>query len=353
MPSRSASLTRRLAYALFVVVAFFALIEGGTRVLWSGPDPEGRMPRDPHLRWGLPDDGTMVLHGVTNRINSLGYRGPEFSEEPSPCTFRIYSAGDSSAYGFGVPDGEAFIELLPGLLRAGGLEDLEVEGINAAVPGYSTYQSLERLEGGDWALSPDLLVISNLWSDAGPAAVADAEFYEDDPGPEDPFPEPPRSPVARLRFVQWATDRLYGAEGTHEEALPPGSVRRVSRAQYAANLGRMIDAAETHGTPPLLLRLPCLDDGEGIGAGNRLLPTDETRFDEQYRDVARQVADERGVLSVDLVPLFRAVDEPLFHDRIHPDARGHALIAQTLARAILEHPELLDRARARCAAASP
>jgi len=264
---RPVPVARRLVFSLAILAGFLAAAEGVTRLVWQGPEVDRTMPADPRLRWGLDPGGEMVVDGVANRINSRGYRGPEFQVEKPPCTLRIYSAGDSSAFGHGVPDGEAFVERLPGLLAERGVTDLTVEPINGAVPGYSTYQSLERLDQDGWALAPDLLLISNVWSDAGPAVVPDAEFYEEDPGPGERFPQPPPPPLQRSRFVQWAHGWLRPAQPTHDTQTPTGDFRRVSTAGYARNLGRMFDGARERGVVPVMVVLPFSTDRDDLLAG--------------------------------------------------------------------------------------
>ncbi len=347
MPHRPLSPARRALYATLTLVGFLVLAETTTRLLWSGPEIEGRMPADPRLRWVLPADGEMHLGGVSNRINSRGYRGPEFATERDPCTLRIYSAGDSSAYGHGVADGEAFVERLPALLAGGGLDDLTVEGINGAVPGFSTYQSLARLETEGWDLHPDLLVISNLWSDGGPARIPDSEFYDAEPDPRELLPGArPEGLLDRSRFLSWIREGLVGTRPVFEEGTPTGDLRRVSTIRYRSNLERMVADARTHGATPILLVLPAADDADRLAAAPR---GDEGT---DYRDLMRGVAADTGTLLVDPGPAFLSSGGSLFLDAVHPSAAGHDLIVRELAAAILADPDLVARARARCAAAT-
>ena len=359
MSRRSGTVLRRLLFAVLILVAFFAGLEGLTRLLWDGPEVEGRMPADPRLRWGLTPGGEMVVEGVANRINSRGYRGPEIEVERTPCILRIYSAGDSSAFGHGVPDGQAFAELLPDRLGTRGVTDLRVEAINGAVPGYSTYQSLERMDQDGWALQPDLLLISNVWSDAGPADVPDEEFYETQPAPRQRFPGAPDPSPRRLRFVEWAAEWLTPPRPTHADPGHGGGYRRVSSHRYESNLRRMVDRAREHGAAPLFIVLPLSSDRDdqmaGPAAGDPRIRGDDPRSeDEDYRELMRRAAAEREVPVVDLVPVFiEGGGETLFIDDVHPNVAGHALIADVLADTIVDRPELLETARARCAASAP
>ena len=72
----------------------------------------------------------------TANINSMGFRAPEL-EIPKPDGIRRFiTTGDSSVYGFGVNDAAVFSSVAAKNLG------YKVQPINAAVPGYSAFQSL-------------------------------------------------------------------------------------------------------------------------------------------------------------------------------------------------------------------
>lgn len=100
-------------------------------------------------------------------INSLGYRGPEFTREKPPGTFRILFVGDSYIFGYGLDDNDVAARKLEEKLRArlasaknGGSRKIEV--INAGFHGSSPaqYELYLRKEGYD--LAPDLILLAVL-----------------------------------------------------------------------------------------------------------------------------------------------------------------------------------------------
>ena len=108
-------------------------------------------------------------HVLGYEINSLGFRGVEFSRDKSPGTFRIVVIGDSIAFGMGVKSEDAvFARLLEKRLNtAGAAQRFEV--INAGVPGYNSRQ--------EWAFlrdeivpryAPDAIILSLCLNDADP-----------------------------------------------------------------------------------------------------------------------------------------------------------------------------------------
>lgn len=95
---------------------------------------------------------------TTAVINSLGYRGHEFSPEKKPGEKRILMIGDSMTFGWGVADDETYPFLTEKILRSFGRSNIEV--INAGYKGglspdgYYVYLKNEGLK-----LKPDLVVI--------------------------------------------------------------------------------------------------------------------------------------------------------------------------------------------------
>jgi lysophospholipase L1-like esterase len=90
-------------------------------------------------------------------INSLGIRGPEPARVKPPGTKRLLVLGDSVAV---PPDG--FVALLARRLAP------PWEVINAAVPGYTTYQERRLLERDLLPLRPDLVVLQYCLNDNHP-----------------------------------------------------------------------------------------------------------------------------------------------------------------------------------------
>ena len=70
--------------------------------------PRG-IPMVPHGRraWALPPNTEMVETNVAVRVNSLALRGPELGPKQAN-EIRILTLGDSSVFGFGVPESDVF-----------------------------------------------------------------------------------------------------------------------------------------------------------------------------------------------------------------------------------------------------
>lgn len=91
-------------------------------------------------------------------INSLGIRHGDIPPDKPPALFRVVVLGDSVAW-----EDAGFVGLLRkrfGSIRAG-----PVEVINAAVPGYTTYQERVLLERDLLAVKPDLVIVQYCLND--------------------------------------------------------------------------------------------------------------------------------------------------------------------------------------------
>jgi lysophospholipase L1-like esterase len=337
-PQRHMSVrSRKILFSILAVVLFFTISELLVRFAWTEKRSPSEMPANSQQKWMLPPSGELELEGVTNKINSLGLRGPEISLEKADCTYRIYTAGDSCVYGHGIPDSKAFVELLPELLRGKFLPTIKLEAINGGVPGYSTYQSIAQLDLLGWRLKPDLLVIGNIWNDAAGANAPDRLFFDSQETGKNRLAET-FSRSALYRFIV-------------RSALPPhpvfqpgknhdGPYDRVPVDEYNANLRHLISQTRSKGGDAILVMLPCLADQQSSKAG----PFE----DQSYRDAMESVGTDLSVPIVRLPEVFSEMKETLFLDPYHPNVAGHALIAEKLSETILESPGLFSALKNRC-----
>ena len=98
-------------------------------------------------------------------INTLGFRGAEFSEEKPSDTYRIFMVGGSTMFGAGATSDETTI---PGYLQHLLSEkDFEfyVEIINSGIQGADSNTELNLIEQKLVTLSPDLMIIYDGWND--------------------------------------------------------------------------------------------------------------------------------------------------------------------------------------------
>lgn len=104
---------------------------------------------------------------VEHHVNSIGFRGPEFTLEPAPGVRRIVFLGDSFTFGEGVIHEETYAERTRSLL-----EEAEpgrrTESINLGVGGYNTFQEAAVLRTLGLALKPSAVAVGFTLNDAEP-----------------------------------------------------------------------------------------------------------------------------------------------------------------------------------------
>lgn len=340
-----ASLAKRLAFAALSTVLALGALEVAARLGFQDdliaaqglpPSPaEGAqtMKGNPYLLWEQVP-GARQEQGAQANINSLGMRGPE-PELPKPQGVRrLLATGDSSVYGFGVNDGEPYVNVAAQALSG---PEAPVEGWNAAIPGYSTYQSINLLEMRALDLEPDVVVIGNLWSDNNFDDFVDKELISAWSSFEDSATARLHSRLQASAFYRVMNYRLNTATGAQAQARAVGwqvggegqiGRRRVEINDYAQNLERLVQLARDNEATVVFVLLANRED----------LRTHEAQPAwSAYRTVMRETAARHGAPVVEVPALFQSSGlsvHQLFLDEMHPTAAGHRLIGQALAESL-------------------
>jgi lysophospholipase L1-like esterase len=329
------SLARRAAIGLVVGAAILASAEllARTRIVPDAATPLGEpvdgsvlLTGDPWLLWSLrPGDHEEV--GVPVHINALGMRDGARGGKRG---VRALALGDSSVYGFGVRDNEVFSAVLEA--RGAG-----AEVVNAAVPGYSTYQSLNLLDMRGWSLDPDLLVVANIWSDNNFDSFTDRDLVASYAGWRASATHTLRLGLeasALFRWLDWTLRVAPQGERARKVGWQVGGSdrrtgnRRVDISSYAANLDAMCARMYARGGGVVFLVLANREDVEPLSADPAWEP---------YRDVMRGVASRWGAPIAEAPTAFRASGrsaDALFLDQMHPTPLGHTLMADVVEAAL-------------------
>tara|TARA_Y100001936_G_C16044341_1_gene653680 strand:+ start:242 stop:1765 length:1524 start_codon:yes stop_codon:yes gene_type:complete len=108
----------------------------------------------------IPDQNT---NSIT--INTLGFRGPEFSEIKPPNTYRIFMVGGSTMFGAGATSDETTIPgYLQQLLNEKDFE-FDIEVINSGIQGADSNAELNLIKHKILNFQPDLIIIYDGWND--------------------------------------------------------------------------------------------------------------------------------------------------------------------------------------------
>jgi lysophospholipase L1-like esterase len=330
--SRGRSFAFGLAGVLLTLSLCLVLVEGGLR-LYSRvtPNVDVEFYRYASVMKGTAHDSGVVFRhtpdsrgrffGVDVSINSQGFRDEEFGAPGvADDAIRVGLLGDSVTFGWGVAYGERFSELLERdwSARAGRRVDL----LNTGHGNYNTVQEAATLV--ESLANVDLDALVQVWY------INDAE----------PTPEHREAPwYARFHtaIFLWAKadllQRRFGARENFEDYYR--DLYRPDAAGFAAFRTALAQTGawtRTHHVPWIFVVLPEFHGFDPAGP---------------FADVYARVADEArvaGAQVVDATPFFAGMDPATVRvavNDVHPNARGHAVIAEAIEAGVGSPPWLV------------
>jgi len=343
------SVVRGLRDALVIVALCLALSlllgEISVRILDLTPERPAERPlplhRDPSLR-GLPVLTTIkelrqpnvrgVHYGVLHRTNSRGLRGPEYSPEPEPGTFRIVLVGDSIAMGHRVDEAETYAARLERSLNSQS-DGVRFEVLNAALSGLSVSGVVRRLVRVGLPYRPNLVVYGYSLNDIyGRAYVRNtpeqrAAFRREYARFED-------SPLHLMRLVWpgWISLRsaVRPMVGSHEYALERAYFDTPAAwMKVAIGLGQLAEISEENGI--------CVD----IFIQTILRQLNFLHPFRRVYDRVEAASKERGLEASQSFETFVGHDEDEVRFSpadMHPTSEGHRLFAIALEDALRRLP---------------
>jgi hypothetical protein len=254
-----------IAIFLALIEYTFSVLYEPSRDLYQGFDHDiailnyDLLDEDPDLIQRLIPD-LEIPHPQTQeimKINSHGYRGPEFAMEPAEDRTRVALLGDGTLFGMGLGYEQTPACLLGKMLdakRTAGARPVEV--IDLAVPGYTSFQGARQAETLFPRLRPDLVIVGFGYTDGEVCNVTDAEAQASISGLQRFFAH--LSPYFHgSAFFQWLRNK--SRSGAYRESLNRSQldleriVSRVSLPQFKKNVARIIDRARDAGGEALLL----------------------------------------------------------------------------------------------------
>ena len=288
---------KKLVFSLLFCSGFFLVLEGLAGQFTTN---ENLLLPDPDEIWKQPP-GTRTEHGVQVRINKMGLRGPDIGNKEHK---RVVTVGDSSIFGFLVNEDEIFSAKIVQNLNSQGLE---VEHINAAAPGHSTFQSLSRLKWILPTLNPDVLIVGSLWSDSALAGFQDADLYR-----SNTFVFLTKSALFRYLVSLLYPDR-YTVIRWHARPKDTNGIQpRVSLNEYRLNLSKIYDLAASYNCETIFL---------GLYLEEELMSVPE-EMAHHYREQMKTVSRSKDAIYWDAKDAWQDKTD-LFADFLHPNAKGH------------------------------
>lgn len=334
-----------LTVAALSLVAILGLLEAGLRVTAAimanrsaavrtpgAPDLEWLTRPDRHVRWSLrPDvedfrveqlrvDGARVRlpDSFTVSTNALGLRVVPGSNEAA--SLRILALGDSTTFGLGVNDDEAWpAQLLSALEARLGAGPAAI--FNGGVVGYSIAQVETRLGMLKPVVDPTVVIVTAGNNDATrESAYSDRERIAADQA---------LSPRALKPVLYTLVRGIAVGLRTPSDAHPP----RVDLAEFEQTLERIHRYCEQNGIHLVLVRWPWHAQWQ-LARGLTDVPPDFPQ--EHYQHTVMRFCDEVGVTCVDVLSLLAADGENHYFDAVHLNAPGNRRVAEGIADAVLE-----------------
>jgi lysophospholipase L1-like esterase len=321
---------RALGQAVLVIALVLGIAETAVRKFGPTPGDSGFREFEPHptMFWRLRSNlnAALLAEGSTFQVrsNSVGLRNDEIPFVKAPDGYRILCLGDSITYGYGVQQDETSEARLQAALRQR-YPTRWVEVINGGCPGYSSYQGLEMLKRIGLQYNPDLLVIGFIYADPATEAASDRQRAD--------------MPLAGLRELLYQS-RLYlhlrgsalaGSMPTGPKDVASERVPRVPPDDFRANLLAFAEIMAKRQGRVIYLNLAKKPD---MPNAEKWLDPHQERYD-KYRATIREVARETGNTYIDFDSQLKS-DARYFIDPIHPNAEGFRVMADTLARRIIE-----------------
>jgi lysophospholipase L1-like esterase len=268
------------------------------------PPIQGHGSRDrPYYKMGPPPPGSPL------RINSLGFRGPEFTREKKPGVTRMFCVGDSNTIGLDVAEEATWPARLGRLLDRHAPSQFEV--INAGFNSYTSSEYRELISQELINYSPDVLIVYG--------------------GVNDLNTEHNLRKKSRQGWIKSAHDTLYNRSMfytlliekvsvmTSGTPVPIAGYKTRYLEEFAENTGEIIRLCRQKKIRVVFVRQLI----------NSTDPDLVQRMDREM-DVLQQLCVKEGVEYLDPRNTFseaRKTGRTLFADHIHLNADGYSLLA--------------------------
>ena len=375
-----AALKKKLALSATSALVLLGIVEVGLRC--AGYDPFGRMisvgrPESSELLakdflresdaedlvYELAPNAHTYAFGADVETNSFGFRDREYARDKPADAVRVVALGDSATFGVKLPAEAVWPERLEAGVALEGGRSFEV--LNLGVVGYDILEQVAFFERVGRGFAPDLVIIGLHVNDLGYASptrdyIRRVATYG--------------SPWYRIRLLQFVRSRLDTisiAERQRELATEEYFVRENADriADLAGDpdqlaridaLARRLEEAELSGehryvawfSSPArvgklrysLERLGSIAEADGFRVAVFIVPWlrdagQEAIYDAAY-EIARAEVERVGFDYVPVVAQTRAAGHASLRidarDFGHPNAAGHAILADTLAASFEE-----------------
>jgi len=270
----------------------------------------------------------------TLNINSHGFRGSDIAKEKSDNTYRIFTIGGSTMFGYGSTSDNTTI--------AGYLQNefentdlgMKIQVINAGIPAADSYSESIYIKNKLIEFEPDLFIVYDGWNDLDHDIVEfsqNTSEISDEGNSEFRFKN---FPFYRTPFVIW--DILYSPSSHWDNYIIDESKTNKKIDLWIERWGEICDLGKIKNFDTIVTIQPML------GTGNKILSSDESSLapylDEHFgiirglEKMESQISelDKNCIKTASLKNIFDGIDEPIFYDIGHTNDFGNKIIAKKL-----------------------
>ena len=267
------------------------------------------------------------LMGVDISLNSLGDRGPELNDpKPQDCR-RVLVLGSSITMGWGVPFEKIFTSDVQHMLNDQHPfgNNFTFEFANAGIGNYNTHFQYKLFQRQYPLVKPDMVVLHYFISDVQPRSMGRDSFILRD------------SFLAAFLFDRWSQMKLRFSgnykdlftfyKDLYTDDSPPWK-------QTQQEIAEMRNLTAKDGVPFLVMIVPDIHDLAPSTPYKALYAKMETAFKAMNIPTVNAFDPFQKEFGDDVTKLWIQSDDP------HPNAKGHALMAQILYQYFTGHDPL-------------
>lgn len=340
----SQSIFKRIIFSLIPLIIVLSTLEGAARLLPPIKAPgggeaafmggsAGMFRDDPLLKWRVISD---AVSGMT--LNSGGFRGKEFPNvAKKDGETRILALGDSTTWGMGVQDEYVWTARLEEILQKRRIFK-NPSIMNAAVPGYTSFQGKLLFETELKKYDPDIIITYFGVNDASsrPGMIKDSQWK---------LPPVKLVPVLRVlrksmlyRDLKALTASLKGKGGPVSVAPSKNAyIQRVTPEEYEKNLERIETLAGEN--TKFIHIAPAWYLAGKVRSDVAIIVFTGTGTVSVFTNDGKSVYEREPMLR--LVDVFKTYDtkpEEIFSDYCHLKPAGHEIVAREIAAILSELP---------------
>ena len=289
---------------------------------------------------------------VHYRINSLGYRGREFTEEKPPGEIRIIIYGGSSVFDIANSEGADWPSRTEEILHSEGFPQVHV--INAGIPGLASFDALGLLFAEGHRLKPDYVIFSGMWNDikffqneksllrsVSPSGIQKNPL-EITYGPLDRFLSSYSKLYNTIRASILLNSLDLQLEGIPPRAPKSPGLQAEALEQYRLSLTSLVDFTRTIGAQPILMTEPHLASSELPKSERHKLLLNFVHLSysellDAYKvteGILHDTAQKKNTLLID-ASIKLSGDVGAFLDHVHTSPQGSKTLASITAQTLL------------------